>query len=225
VIAAMSRGTAPHIVRVAQLTSSARPPFDADLVLAPIGSSVGLPLGPAIVRGTSNASTHRQGVIIVSYGNPSLATAIADRLASLSPELLSAGPAIESPVRFVPEVELPDRYAARLAAIVVGAGEQPLAAARALLPRAAGCETFVAGDFPSGPVADLLNLEMVTETTALDYVAHRIDSLERSGTPVSAVDEQFDAGIQAEHLVRDVRALKIATRSTTNDDNKRHDRQ
>jgi hypothetical protein len=91
-----------------------------------------------------------------------------------------------------------------------------LLAGGALLPLAAGCETFVAGDVPSGPVADLLNLETVTETTALDHVTRRIDSLERSRPPGPAVDEQFVAGIQAARLVEQVRSRKMAGQTRTN---------
>jgi hypothetical protein len=223
VIDAIRQGTAPHIVRVAQRTMENDPPFDADLVLAPIGADGGHPLGPAVSAAGPARRASRNGVIVAAYDNVPLASAIAERLAPLAPALVSSGPPATLGIPCIPEVDLFARYADYAAAVVIAAGAKPLAAARALLPVGAGCVTFVAGDFPARPTAELLGIEFVAEASVLAQVTQRVESISRGNLP--RIPPQFDAAVQADQLVRDIHAIKFARRSKTNGVNKRHDRQ
>lgn len=221
VIDVIRQGTAPHVVRVVQLTTERVPPVDADLVVAPIGSDAGQPLGPAIWTGNPTHPPPKNGVIVVAYGDLPLATALAERLAPLAPALVSAGPPVTPGIRYVPEADLRARYADYAVAIVVGAGGQPLAAARALLPVSAGCVTFVAGDVPSAPSTTALGVEPVHEETVLERVTHGIEAISQGLTP--RVPPQFDAAAQTEQLVSDVHAIKFTARSSTDGVNKDHE--
>jgi hypothetical protein len=88
---------------------------------------------------SGSADETREGVLLVAYDDHDVAERARQEMAELASECLSAGRVSGDDWRFVPEVELPEWYGRARAAVVVGAGDDPFARARELLPVAAGC--------------------------------------------------------------------------------------
>jgi hypothetical protein len=114
----------------------------AELRLSPEGGDAPdgtIICGPAVERVSGPADEARDGVLVVAYGDQETAERVRREFVDLAPECLSAGSVSGDEWRFVPEVELPEWYRRVRAAVVVGAGDDPFARTRELLPVAAGC--------------------------------------------------------------------------------------
>ena len=98
------------------------------------------------------AAGHRAGTLVVHYGGPALARAIA--LAGPGADILAAGAGADPGLPWAPEAALPARYATAERVLVIDDDPSPLARARALLPAACGAATeLLRADGSTSPVA------------------------------------------------------------------------
>jgi hypothetical protein len=138
-----ARLDARHLTRVCWSARGEAPEAAwADLRLSPEGAEAAagtIICGPAVERTTWSTSDARAGVLVVAYDDQEAAEQAREALGDVDPECLSAGSVSGDDWQFVPEVELPERYGRARAAVVVGAGGDPFARAREMLPLAAGC--------------------------------------------------------------------------------------
>jgi hypothetical protein len=128
--------------------------------------------------------------LLVAYDDRETAEAARAALARLDPECVSAGTVAGDEWPFVPEVALNEWYRQARVAVVTGAGADPFAAARELLPIAVGCPVVAAKDAIDRP-------NRVTELLA--------------GAPPGAVElpARYDAAVAAERLVEAVRRARL----------------
>ncbi len=188
-----------HFVRVAHAAGGGQPLLpDADLVISalPEGSTQSVPFGPAVMP-QPHSPEQRTDVLLVGYDDMDVAQAARSALseAGVTVTTIASGIAPLPDWPFVPEAELPARYGAARLAIVVGIGTDPLAAARALLPVAAGCPVIVVGDAPRRDFGSAVKVATIDSLPA--QVAEALVSAELQ----IAVPAAFDATEQAERLV------------------------
>jgi hypothetical protein len=182
----------------------------ADLRLTPAGSEApagAIIRGPAVERSSTDTNDARSGVLLVAYDDGEGADAARQALAEFAPESVSAGAVAGADWPFVPEVALPDRYRQARVAVVVGASDDPFAAARLLLPVAFGCQTVVAP--PSDTLGKIADTVVHVPTTA--ELRDRVASLLISDPPPSYVElpARYDAAVAARQLVERVRQARL----------------
>jgi hypothetical protein len=201
VCALLSGRPARHLVRIAELTAGGAALLpDPELMIAPIGthnSRPVIPFGPAVLPAPSAAGA-RSSVLLVSYDDDATAASARAALSRRDVPLTLAAAGMAHPPNwpFVPEIELAAQYHTARLAVLTGIGTSPYAAARALLPLAAGCPVIVAGDTPPGPY--LHGVVTFASVAELPLVATQV--LTADAVPV-ALPAAFDASRQAERLI------------------------
>lgn len=198
--ALLSGRPARHLVRIAQMTAQGALLPDPDLIIAPVGMSSdrsAIPLGPAVLPVPARVAS-RTGIVLVSYDDDRSAVYARAALSQETVPLTLAAAGLAHPPNwpFVPEVELQALFATARLAVVTGAGASPYAAARALLPLAAGCPVVVAGE-----VAVIPHLHEAIASVTPEGLAAAVSALLAANPPVPAVPAAFDANLQAERLV------------------------
>lgn len=114
----------------------------ADLRLSPLTGDEDdddLRFGPMVESQSSAFTGDREDVLIVAYDDRETAETARAALNDFVPRTLSAGAVDGDTWPFVPEVDLPAWFERARLAVIVGAGDDAFAAARSLLPVAAGC--------------------------------------------------------------------------------------
>ncbi|HKG25716.1 MAG TPA: hypothetical protein VKB09_08705 [Thermomicrobiales bacterium] len=165
----------------------------AELWLSPEGArapSRAVVCGPAVERQPVQPDLPRSGVLLVAYDDRETVEAARRALAGLDPECVSAGTVAGDEWPFVPEVALNERYRRARVAVVAGAGDDPFAAARELLPVAAGCPVVAAKD-------------------AVDRPGWVADMLARAPLEPVELPARYDAAVAAERLVEAVRQARL----------------
>lgn len=168
----------------------------ADLRLAPAGADAptgAVTCGPAVERREPGIGNARSGLVLVAYDEEALAGAAREALADFAPECITAGAVAGTAWSFVPEVALPDVYRRVRVAVVVGAGDDPFAAARVLLPVAAGAHAVVHDSAPGELRARIVSL-LVPEPASPNVTLPSAD----------------DADVAAQRLVAAVRQARLA---------------
>jgi hypothetical protein len=188
----------PHLTRVSwsAIEAASDPPW-ADLRLRPEGAGAPpgtISCGPAVEHARPDTDEPRSGLLLVAYDDDAAAVAARAKLAGFALECLSAGSVTGDGWTFVPEVALPDRYRQALVAVVAGAGDEPFAAARLLLPLASGCHAIGALDAARRP----------------ESIAARLTT---GSTSPAVLPARFDATTVARRLVEAVRQARRATLS------------
>lgn len=192
---------ARHLVRIAELTAGGTALLpDPDLIIAPVGTHSArpvIPFGPAVLPVPSAAGT-RSGVMLVSYDDDVTAATARAALSAMKVQISLAAAGIAHPPNwpFVPEVELAAHYHHAQLAVLTGIGTSPYAAARALLPLAAGCPVIVAGDVPAVPELD----KVVTCASVADLPL-TVDRVLTANAIPAVVPAAFDAHRQAERII------------------------
>ncbi len=200
ICALLSGRPARHLVRISHMTAQGTLLPDPDLVIAPVGSSSErsvLPFGPAVLP-VPDPAANRAGMLLVSYDDDHAAVYARAALSQETVPLTLAATGLAHPPNwpFVPEVELQAHYRASRLAVVTGAGASPHAAARALLPLAAGCPVIVVGE-----VAAIPHLHNAIAHVAPVGLAAAVSALLAADLCVAAVPAAFDATLQADRLV------------------------
>jgi hypothetical protein len=200
ICALLSGRPARHLVRIAQMTAQGTLLPDPDLVIAPVGSNsdrLAVPFGPAVLP-VPDPAANRAGVVLVSYDDDHAAVYARAALSQETVPLTLAAAGLAHPPNwpFVPEVEIQAHYRASRLAVVIGAGASPYAAARALLPLAAGCQVVAVGE-----IAAIPQLHGVITSVAPARLAEAVSALLAADPPVATVPAAFDANLQAERLV------------------------
>ncbi|MEA2597458.1 MAG: hypothetical protein QOF01_3927 [Thermomicrobiales bacterium] len=182
----------------------------ADLRLRPAGTGAGsgtITCGPAVERMPPDTDDARSGLLLVAYDDQETAAAAREALAEFDPECLSTGSVSGEDWPFVPEVELSDRYRRASVAVVTGAGDDPFAAARVLLPVAAGCQTVAV----SPPSAAVVVPEPPVLRASLADLPERVASLLCSSATAPWVElpDRYDAAVAARRMVEAVRQTHL----------------
>jgi hypothetical protein len=180
----------------------------ADLHLTPIGADAPAgtnTCGPAVER-TPDTGNARSGVLLVAYDDGGLARLAREALADFAPECVSAGAVAGADWSFVSEVALPDRYRRARIAVVAGAGDTPFAAARVVLPVAAGCRTIAVP--PAEAFGDIG--QTVVRVSPVAKLSDEVASIFASdpASPGIDVPARYDAAVAARQLVAGVRQAR-----------------
>lgn len=133
----------------------------------------GLAFGPA-VQALAPTTPRSPQPLVVAYDDTAAALAAAARLAAEDPATVVVGAADLPDWRFVPEVDLPDRYAHHDAVLITGAGDSSWAVARHLLPLAAGARLLAPPPALAGVTSLPPDYDAATQAAALVALARSL---------------------------------------------------
>ncbi len=149
-------------------------------------------------------AAERSGVVVVAYEDQDAADRIFRALSAFDPARVTPGGLLE-PWRYVPEVDLPDRYGAAAVAVLVGGRAERGFEARVLLAMASACPVVAvaAQDWPGLPGVKI-------SADSVESVAGAVGRILAGGARDSAqaIPPTYDATLVVETLVQNVRRIR-----------------
>jgi hypothetical protein len=190
----------PRLVKVLARTEKATPvPIGEDRFDLILGEGI----LPAVQVRAGLSPAERSAVLVVAYHDEALANRVAERLASLHPELITPG-RLPEPWRYVPEVQMPALYHTAKVTVVVGGPRETGIAVRALLPAASGSPTIEV--MPAGVRADQPD-GVIRPATDESVLALASEFLDGDRQP-PAFPPSFNAATVAARLVERLRRIR-----------------